>query len=362
MTALSLAELADLVEGRVVGSEDLKCTDALPLQDAGENHLTLVDHVKHAAKFSASRAMAAIVPRQHAEAIHEATNKSAIAVDDIHASFIKAIQHLRQAKLPVYSGIDSRATVHATAVVGEHTHIGSGSTVAFGCVIGKNCRIHAGVHLMKGCRIGDDCEIFPGAVLYPETVLGDRVILHANAVLGAYGFGYRTSDGKHIRTAQLGWVEIEDDVEIGAATTIDRGTYGPTIIGTGTKIDNLVQIGHNNHVGKHNLMCAQVGIAGSCSTGDYVVFAGQTGVRDHVHIGNRVMTSAQSGVAADIEDGQTVLGSPALPQREAMQIFFASKHVPDMRKELRELRAMLEKLEASQSHSEITPLRAAKAA
>ena len=144
-----------------------------------------------------------------------------------------------------------------------------------GAVVGRNC------------RLGDDVTLHPHAVLYDDTVLGNRVIVHANAVIGADGFGYRMQDGRHVKMPQFGCVEIGDDVEIGAGTTIDRGTFQATRIGAGTKIDNLVQIGHNCQIGRHNLFVSQVGIAGSCSTGDYVVLAGQVGVADHVHIGDR---------------------------------------------------------------------------
>ena len=144
--------------------------------------------------------------------------------------------------------------------------------------------------------------------------------IHANAVIGADGFGYRQQDGRHVKVPQLGWVEIEDDVEIGACSTIDRGTFGPTRIGAGTKIDNLVMIGHNCQIGRHNVLCSQVGIAGSTTTGDYVVMAGQVGVADHITIGDQVTIGAKSGVAADISSNSQVLGYPARPHKEQVRI------------------------------------------
>ena len=150
--------------------------------------------------------------------------------------------------------------------------------VGEGSVLGARCRLHSGVVVGRNCRLGDDVVLHPHVVLYDGTILGNRVIVHANAVLGADGFGYRFQGGRHVKMPQFGSVEIGDDVEIGAGTTIDRGTFQATRIGAGTKIDNLVQIGHNCQIGKHNLFVSQVGIAGSCSTGDYVVMAGQVGV------------------------------------------------------------------------------------
>src|SRR5204862_5130966 len=147
----------------------------------------------------------------------------------------------------------------------------------------------------RDCRLGDDVTLYPNAVLYDGTVLGDRVIVHGNAVLGADGFGYRFHDGRHVKVPQLGHVEVGDDVEIGACTTIDRGTFQATRIGAGTKIDNLVQVGHNCQIGQHNILVSQVGIAGSTTTGNYVVMAGQVGVADHLHIGDGASLGAQSG-------------------------------------------------------------------
>ena len=157
---------------------------------------------------------------------------------------------------------------------------------------------------MAGSQIGQDVTIFPNAVLYEDTVVGPRCVIHANAVLGAYGFGYGFADGRHVLSAQLGNVVLGADVEIGAGTTIDRGTYGPTVIGEGTKIDDLVMVAHNCRIGRHNMLCSQVGIAGSTTTGDYVVMAGQVGVRDHVHIGTGAVLGAMAGVTNDVPDGQ----------------------------------------------------------
>jgi UDP-3-O-[3-hydroxymyristoyl] glucosamine N-acyltransferase len=200
---------------------------------------------------------------------------------------------------------------------------------------------------MAGCRIGAGSIVFPNAVLYENTVVGARCIIHANAVLGAYGFGYKPGPEGYTISAQLGWVELADDVEIGAATTIDRGTYGPTVIGAGTKIDNLVMIAHNCRLGRHNMICSQVGVAGSTTTGDWVVMAGQVGVRDHVHIGDKAVLGARSGVSNDVEPGKTVLGEPAIDLRDRkLQLATISK-LPEMRRELKQLTARVAGLEGS---------------
>jgi UDP-3-O-[3-hydroxymyristoyl] glucosamine N-acyltransferase len=185
--------------------------------------------------------------------------------------------------------------------------------------------------------LGAGVVIFPNAVLYENTQVGNRCIIHANAVLGAYGFGYETHQGRHRLSAQLGHVVIGDDVEIGAGATIDRGTYGATTVAEGTKIDNLVMIAHNCRIGRHNLLCSQVGIAGSTRTGDYVVMAGQVGVKDHITIGDGAMLGAKAGIKDDVPAGARVVGIPGTPEREQAILQAALRKLPEMRKQLKSL-------------------------
>ena len=194
---------------------------------------------------------------------------------------------------------------------------------------------------MAGCRIADQVTIFPRVVLYENTIVGSRTTIHAGAVIGAYGFGYEQSAQGHRLTPQLGHVIIESDVDIGANSTIDRGTYGATLIGQGTKLDNQVMIGHNCRIGRHNLLCAQVGIAGSCTTGDYVVMAGQVGVRDHIEIGDHVIIGAKSGVSENLLAPGTYLGAPAVPVRQEIQMLMARQKLPGMVRDLRRLEKTL---------------------
>jgi UDP-3-O-[3-hydroxymyristoyl] glucosamine N-acyltransferase len=208
--------------------------------------------------------------------------------------------------------------------------------------------VHSGAQIMAGSRLERDVTLFPNVVLYENSHIGARVIIHAGAVIGAYGFGYKVVDGRHQLAAQLGHVEIHDDVEVGANTTIDRGAYGPTIIGAGTKIDNLVMIAHNCRLGKHNLICSQVGIAGSTTTGDYVVMAGQVGVRDHVHIGEHAVLGAKSGVPNDVPAGAQVLGIPAIPLREQKLRFAILARLPELRQQLKDLDAAVRELQKTQ--------------
>jgi UDP-3-O-[3-hydroxymyristoyl] glucosamine N-acyltransferase len=268
-----------------------------------------------------------------------------ILVADVHEAFAAIHRHLHPPRAQARIGVSPAAYVSPSARLADDVDIHPGATVGDDVEIGAGGTIHSGARIMAGCRLGRGVTIFPNAVLYPETVLGDHVIVHAGAVLGAYGFGYRFTAGRHHLSAQLGIVVIESHVEIGACTTIDRGTYGPTRVREGAKLDNQVMIGHNCQIGRHNLLCSHVGIAGSTTTGDYVVMAGQVGVRDHVHIGDGVQLGAQAGVRKDIPAGEKYMGSPAVPAREFMEMVAVQGKLPEMRKQLRQLQKTVDELQ-----------------
>jgi UDP-3-O-[3-hydroxymyristoyl] glucosamine N-acyltransferase len=332
----TVRQLAELVQGQLCGNGELVIGAARALNEAGPGDITFVEGERYAAQLHASRASAAVVGPA------AATNGlTVIRVADPLAAFVAIVRHLQGKSEPPPHGIDPRAWVDPTARVGADPSILPFAGVGAGTVIGARCRIHTGAVIGRNCRLGDDVIIYPNAVLYDDTVVGHRVIIHAHAVLGADGFGYRMQDGRHAKVPQLGHVELGDDVEIGAGTTIDRGTFGPTRVGAGTKIDNLVQIGHNCQVGRHNLLVSQVGIAGSCTTGDYVVIAGQAGLADHVHVGDRVVIGAKAGVTKDIAAGERVLGAPATSERDQKRILMSLERLPDMRRDLRRVKLQL---------------------
>jgi UDP-3-O-[3-hydroxymyristoyl] glucosamine N-acyltransferase len=340
--SISIHELAARVGGTVVGAADGTVAGAATLETAGPADVTLVDSPERLHLLGKSRAGAAIVPAGSGP-----LDRPSIEVPDVHAAFTAAVTHFRPPRPRPRTGVSPKADIHPTARLAADVDVGPFATVGPDVEIGPGATIHAGVHVMAGCRIGAGTEILPNAVLYERTMLGGRCTVHAGAVLGAHGFGYKPTPDGYRLSAQLGWVEVGDDVEIGAGTTIDRGTYGPTVIGSGTKIDNLVMIAHNCRIGRHAMICSQVGIAGSTSTGDWVVMAGQVGVRDHVHIGDRAILGARSGVSNDVEAGKTVLGEPAIDLRDRkLQLATISK-LPEMRKDLKALVARLDAVEAS---------------
>jgi len=338
---LALGDLATVVGGTLVGGQaGLVITAAATLETATPGDVTLVDAAEKLPLLARSVAAAAIVPAGTGP-----LDRPTIEVADVHAAFTAAILHFRPPRDAARRGISLQAAVDPSARIAADVEIHAFATVGPDCEIGAGVTIHSGARVLAGCRVGAGTTVFPNAVLYENTVLGRRCIIHAGAVLGAYGFGYKVTAGRYALSAQLGWVELGDDVEVGAATTIDRGTYGPTTIGDGSKLDNLVMIAHNCRLGRHNMICSQVGVAGSTSTGDWVVMAGQVGVRDHVHIGDRAILGARSGVSCDIEAGKTVLGEPAIELRDRkLQLATISK-LPEMRKDLKQLAARIEALE-----------------
>jgi len=242
------------------------------------------------------------------------------------------------------------AGIHPSAVIAGSAQVDPTAHIGPNCVLGPDVRLGARSVLMGGndlrahCRLGDDVCLFPNVVLYRQTQVGHRVTIHAGTVIGSDGFGYVLDEGRHRKVLQLGNVLIHDDVEIGANVAIDRGTLGSTVIGEGTKIDNLVHVAHNVVIGRHCLIMGQVGFAGSTRLGDYVVVASQSGIADHLKLGNQAVVGAKSGVMRDVPDGGRVLGIPASPDRQAKRQMIAMQHLPELLQRVRELEAQVKKL------------------
>ena len=333
---VTVRQLAELVQGKVFGDETLPIRAARPLREAQPGDITFVEDAKYTRELPACLASAVIAP----ESI-PVNGRVLIQVDDPLSAFATIVRHLHGRPEPPVHGVDPRACVDPSTVIGPDASVYPLAVIGEGTVIGARCRIHSGVVIGRRCRLGDDVILYSNVVLYDDTVLGNRVIVHGNAVLGADGFGYRLHDGRHVKVPQLGHLEIEDDVEIGAGTTIDRGTFQATRIGTGTKIDNLVQIGHNCRIGRHNLIVSLVGMAGSSSTGDYVVLAGQAGVVGHIHIGDGACIGGQAGVTKDVAPGQRLIGCPARPERDHQRAVVNLEKVPEMRKDIRRIKQHL---------------------
>ncbi len=332
---IQLAEIAALVEGRLVGTPDLVCHGANPPGEAIRGEITMLDHPRRASSIAQSQALAVITGEEV-----DVGGRPQIVVANPRQAFATVVALFR----PPIEQVQLADGVHPTAQIAETALIHPRVIVGADAKIGERTRIMPGAVIMPRCVIGDDCVIYANVTLYEYTQVGNRVVIHAGVVIGAHGFGYRPENGQHVLTPQLGYVAIESDVEIGAGTTIDRGTYGATRIGEGTKIDNQVMIGHNCQIGRHNLLCSQVGIAGSSRTGDYVVLAGQVGLADHITLGDHVTIGAQAGVMADCPESGVYFGSPATNHRDQMQIMAVQRRLPQMRKEMKELRRELDQL------------------
>lgn len=333
---VTVRQLAEWVRGEVLGDGDQLISDARPLADAQPGDITFVEHDRHLAAWHASRASAAIVPPGV-----PVNGRPLIRVADPLMAFVSIVQHLRGRPAHCETGINPTAQVHPSVKLGTGVTIGPFAVVGEGTEIADNCSLHSSVVVGRFCKLGKDVVLHPHTVLYDDCIIGNRVTIHANSVIGADGFGYRIQDGRHIKVPQLGWVELEDDVEVGACSTIDRGTFGPTRVGTGTKIDNLVMIGHNCQIGRHNVLCSQVGIAGSSTTGDYVVMAGQVGVADHIVIGDQVTIAAKSGVPGNIASNSQVLGYPARPHKEQVRMMLTLEKLPEIRKDVQRIKKHL---------------------
>jgi UDP-3-O-[3-hydroxymyristoyl] glucosamine N-acyltransferase len=339
---VTAATIAEWVQGRLVGQPDISITGLNPLPEAGPGDLSFLEDERHVKRLAESAASVVIVPDSLVISQCQAT---LIHVPNPLAAFIEAVQRLRGTPPAPGPGIHPTAQIAATAVLGEEVYVGPFVSIGEQVRIGARTRIYPGVVIGDRCTIGSDCILYPRVVLYHDTVVGNNVIIHAGAVIGSDGFGYRPGRSGHTKVPQLGRVEIGDDVEIGANTTIDRATFSATRIGRGTKIDNLVQIAHNCHIGAHNLLAAQVGIAGSSRTGAFVTIAGQAGIRDHIEIGEGAVVGAMAGVMASVPPGTRVAGIPAEPEQDARQIYAVLHRLPELRRQLRELTTRVAALE-----------------
>ena len=338
---MRLGELAKHVAARLVGNADLEIQDARCLLTASDDHITFVTDEKHLTAFLRSECTCAVMSTNISlDGTNIIDTRNLLLVEDAEKTFCEIIQLLRPVAPRRRTGISPGAHVSDSAQIAEDVDIFPGASIGENVKIGCGTIIHPNVTILDGVEIGANSVLFPNVVVYENCVIGNRCLLHGGVTSGGYGFGYESGQ-RHKLGSQFGNVVIEDDVEIGANSAIDRGSYDSTTIGCGTKIDDLVMIGHNCQIGQHNLICAQVGIAGSSTTGDYVIIAGQVGICDHVRIGDRVILAAQSGVMQDLPSAQTYLGSPCRPAREQMLVHASAAKLPEMRRQLRQLSKFL---------------------
>lgn len=328
-------DIATRLDGEVLGDPNLVLHGFASADKARAGDLTFAENETYFRRAEDSQASAILV-----EAAFPSPRKTLVKVRSARIAFARVLPLFFPEHLPP-PGIHPSSVIAPSARVDPTCHIGPWVMIGEGAVIGPRTILAGGNHVGTQCTLGADCHLFPNVVLYPRTTLGDRVRIHAGTVVGADGFGYVFDEGVHRKIPQAGTVTIGDDVEIGANVTIDRGALGPTSIGKGSKIDNLVQIAHNVSVGEHCLIVAQVGVAGSTKLGNYVTLGGQVGLAGHLKIGNGATVAAQSGVMHDIPDGEKWLGSPARADRRMKRQILALQQLPDLLRRMAQIEKVL---------------------
>jgi UDP-3-O-[3-hydroxymyristoyl] glucosamine N-acyltransferase len=329
------AEIAKHLGGEVIGDSALVLKGFAPADRAQPGDLTFAENESYFSRAEQSAASAVIV-----DGPFNSSRKVLLRVPSARIAFAKVLPLFFPE--PVFAaGVHPTSIVPTNAKVDTSAHIGPFCVLSDGVRIGPRCVLQGGDFIGPNCVLGEEVNLFPNVTIYPATEIGNRVRIHSGSVIGSDGFGYVQDGGIHRKVPQIGSVIIRDDVEIGANVTIDRGALGPTTVGRGTKIDNLVQIAHNVTLGEHCLVVSQAGIAGSSKLGNYVVLAGQVGIAGHLRIGNHVSVAAQSGVMHNIPDGEKWLWSPAQPDRQAKRQMIALQQLPDLLRRVSELEKRL---------------------
>jgi UDP-3-O-[3-hydroxymyristoyl] glucosamine N-acyltransferase len=341
---ITVDEIARLVGGEVTGDRSTQITGFSPADRSQAGDLTFAENESYLQRAESSAASAVIVEARG----RSTSSKILIRVANVRAAYARVLPvFMPEKSFP--AGIHPSAVVADSARIDPTAHVGPGCVVGENVVVGPGCVLEALDFVGDECRLGENVRMFPNVTLYHRTEVGNRVRIHAGTVIGSDGFGYVQENGSLIKVPQVGNVVIRDDVELGAGVTIDRGALGPTVIGEGTKVDNLVQIAHNVGIGTNCMIVAQTGIAGSTKMGDEVVLGGQSGISGHLRLGNRVTVSAQSGVMRNLRDGERVLGFPAVPDRQAKRQIIALQHLPDTLRRFQELEKRVADLEQGET-------------
>jgi len=341
---MKLGKVAELVGARLAGDPDYEVSSVASLEDAGPSDVSFLADRKFLRHLKDTKAGAVVLHPSLADS-SAAAGKNLLLADEPNPTFSR-VAALFAPPPPTYEpGVHESAVVHPSAEVDPSAHVGPLCVVGEGARVGAGTVLTALVYLGPGVVVGGDCVLHPGVVVREHCRIGDRVVLHAGAVIGSDGFGYETVDGEHRKIPQTGNVVVEDDVEIGSCTCVDRARFASTVIGRGTKIDNLVQVAHNVVLGPGCLLAAQVGISGSGRFGKGVVAAGQVGVNPHVRVGDRAVLSGKSGITKDVPPGVIVSGFPPALHSEFLRREVAVKKLPALLDRVRELEERIAKLE-----------------
>ena len=320
------AQIAVILEGEVEGNPEIEVSKLSKIEEGGPESLSFLANPKYTQFIYTTKASIVIVNKifKAEKEIHS----TLIRVEDAYKSFSKLLEYYNQVKMNK-TGIESPVFISKSATYGENIYIGAFAYLGENIKIGNNTKIYPNVYIGDNVVIGDNVILFSGAKIYSDTLIGDNCVIHSSAILGADGFGFAPNEqGEFIKVPQTGNVVIEDNVDVGAATSIDRATLGSTIIRKGVKLDNHIQIAHNVEIGKNIVIAAQTGIAGSAKIGENCMIGGQVGIAGHITIGNNVKIQAQSGIGRNVKDNETLQGSPALPYSDYNKSYVHFKNLP----------------------------------
>ncbi|WP_071150318.1 UDP-3-O-(3-hydroxymyristoyl)glucosamine N-acyltransferase [Bacteroides ndongoniae] len=343
----SAKQIAAYIQGEIVGDENATVHTFAKIEEGIPGAISFLSNPKYTPYIYESKASIILVNKDFVPE-HD-IKATLIKVDNAYESLAKLLTLYEQSK-PKLTGIDSLAYIAPTAKVGQNVYIGPFAYIGDYAEIGDNTAVHPHATVSAGAKVGSDCILYSNVTVYHDCRIGNRCILHAGCVIGADGFGFAPTPEGYEKIPQIGITILEDDVEIGANTCVDRATMGATIVHRGVKLDNLVQIAHNDEIGSHTVMAAQVGIAGSTKVGEWCMFGGQVGIAGHIHIGNKVDLGAQSGVPGSLKDGSRLIGTPPMELKPYFKAQAVFRKLPDMyfelnalRKELNELKQQLNK-------------------
>lgn len=337
----SAKQIAQFVQGVIEGDENATVNTFAKIEDGKPGAISFLSNPKYTHYIYDTESSIVLVDKS--VELEKPTKATLIKVDNAYECVAKLLQ-LYESMKPKKTGIDSLAFISPSAKIGENVYIGAFAYIGDNVVIGDGCQIYPNVVICENAKVGNDCLFYPNVTIYHDCHVGNRVTLHAGSVVGSDGFGFAPSENGYDKIPQIGIVTIEDDVEIGANTCIDRSTMGSTFVRKGVKLDNLVQIAHNTDIGANTVMSAQVGIAGSTKVGQWCMFGGQVGIAGHTTIGNKVFLGAQSGVPSSLKDNQTLIGTPPmekLPYFKSQAIF---QKLPDLYKQIQKLQKEVDEL------------------
>ena len=337
----SAKQIAEFIQGEVVGDENATVHTFAKIEEGVPGAISFLSNPKYTPHLYDTKSSIVLINKDFQ--IEHEVKATLIKVDNAYDSLAKLLTLYEMSK-PKKQGIDSLAFISPSAKIGENVYIGAFAYIGDNAVIGNNTRIYPHTYVGDNAKVGDNCLLYSNVNVYHDCRIGNECTLHSGVVIGADGFGFAPTEHGYDKIPQIGIVVLEDKVEIGANTCVDRATMGATIVHTGVKLDNLIQVAHNDEIGAHTVIAAQTGIAGSTKVGEWCMFGGQVGLAGHIRIGNHVNLGAQTGVPGSIKDGSQLIGTPPMELKQFFRKAAIERRLPDMYKELSDLKKEIENL------------------